>query len=70
MKVAALCLSLTIAVTTCWVHDVFAVEQVVFAAINGRVIDPSYAVIVDATLGIRNKQTSAQRIVTTEREGR
>ena len=40
MKVAALCLLLSIAVTTCWVHDVFAVEQVVFTAINGTVNRP------------------------------
>lgn len=43
--------------------------QIPFAAIRGTVSDPSGAVIGDATLIIRDKETGAQRIVKTQRDG-
>src|SRR4249920_3441192 len=62
-------LSLAVAWTACYAQHGFAIRQVPFGAINGTVIDPSHAVITDATITIRNKQTGIQRIATTERDG-
>ena len=65
----ALYLSLAVSLTACYAQLGFAIRQVPFGAINGRVIDPAHAVINDATITIRNKQTGIQRIATTERDG-
>src|SRR5439155_20657141 len=46
-----------------------AFGQIPFAAIHGTVSDPSDAVIGDATLIIREKETAMQRIVKTQHDG-
>jgi len=66
---AALHLALAVAITVCCVQPGFAISQLPFGAINGRVTDPSDAVITDATHTFRDKPTGVQRIATTERNG-
>ena len=67
MKVAAVYLTLILAATVCSAH--FAIGQVPFAAIKGKVTDPSDAVLSDTTLTIRDKQTNVQRESKTARDG-
>jgi Carboxypeptidase regulatory-like domain len=67
MKVAAVYLLLVLAATVCSAH--FAIGQVPFAAIKGKVTDPSDAVLSDTTLTIRDKQTNVQRASKTARDG-
>jgi len=67
LKVAALYVALAVAASLAFTQS--ASGQTVVAAIKGKVTDPSDAVIADATLTIRDKQTGAQRVTKTEPDG-
>src|SRR5262245_20430389 len=68
MKAVASYLSVAFAMILCFAQQVFAF-QVPFAAIKGKVTDPSDAVLGDASLIIRDKHTGSQRTATTDRDG-